>query len=81
MAKSKIDTMKNGIFIGIAFALLALFAAKNIEVLSFIDTFVNWLVSLFSGIESIDAVTGWKYVDYLMAGIIGLVLGIWVESR
>jgi hypothetical protein len=71
----------NGIIIGIALAVLALFAATQIDALSFIDTFFTWIVSLFANVEALETVTAWEHAKYLVAAILGLGIGIWVESK
>jgi hypothetical protein len=79
MAKGK--SYMNGIVVGILLAVLALFAATQIEALSFIDTFFTWLVSLFANIEALETVTAWEHAKYLVAGLVGLIIGVWTEYR
>jgi len=78
MAKQK---YWNGIIIGIALAVLALFAAKDIAVLGFIANAVTWIVdTLTTQTWMPTSLSGWAYFDYMVVAVIGMAIGIWVES-
>jgi len=78
MAKSYM----NGIIIGITLAVLALFAATQIEILGPIDSVITSLADWIAGIESFpEALGSWTYFKYLIAALIGTAVGIYIEYK
>jgi len=72
----------NGIVIGIMLAVLALFAAKNITVLSFIGDIISWIADLLAGQEWFPVSLGeWAYFDYVIASTIGFLIGLYIEYK
>jgi hypothetical protein len=77
MAKSNVW---NGVLLGMAFALLAFYAASSITQLSFVASMVNGIAEWLAKQTWMDWFT-FGYLNYVVAALIGAAIGLWVEYK
>lgn len=77
MAKNSIW---NGILIGIALAVLAFYAAQSISALGFVASIIN-SISTWLAAQTWMSWYTFGYLNYVVAGVIGLIIGLWVEYK
>lgn len=70
----------NGILIGVALAVLAFYASQSIAAISFISTFIN-SISTWLAAQTWMSWYTFGYLNYVVAGTIGLLIGLWVEYK
>lgn len=70
----------NGILIGVALAVLAFYASNNITSISFIAGWINSIATWLSAQTWMSWYT-FGYLNYVVAGLIGFLIGLWVEYK
>lgn len=75
----------NGIIIGVIAALAIMYMSTTLSWLGFINTMMvsisNWFMDQSWWPQTIDFLLNVDKVKYLFAGLIGLIVGLWVEYK
>ena len=75
------DKIQNGLLFGALFGVLALYASLNIASISFVS---NWLNSLVTWLTTQTWSPTWlnfQYLNYVIAAVIGGIVGAYIDSR
>jgi hypothetical protein len=79
MAKG-FDDIKNGLLFGVVFGVLLLYASINISTIGFVSTWMDKLVTWLTAQSWMSWYT-FGYLNYVLAGIFGAIIGAYIDSR